>query len=47
MEKNKIRVFKNGLEEVLGIKITNETGEHLFIEVKPNLNNPKELVIRK
>lgn len=47
MRRDDIRILKRGLEEVLGIKVTNETGEHLFIEVRPNLWNPIEIIIRK
>ena len=46
MKWNEIRLLPKGLEEVIGIKITNQTGHHLFIEVIPNAWNSKELIIR-
>lgn len=46
MKRNEIRLLAKGLEEVIGFKITNKTGKHLFIEVKPNMWRPLELVIR-
>lgn len=46
MKVNEIRLLPRGLEEVLGIKFTNKTGHHIFIEVKPNMFEPKELIIR-
>ena len=46
MKKDEIRLLRRGLEEVIGIKITNKTGKHLFIEVKPNMWEPRELVIK-
>jgi len=46
MKINEIRILPRGLEEVIGLKITNKTGKHLFIEVIPNMWEPKELIIR-
>jgi len=49
MSKNEIRVIKN-INEILGFKVTNEVGQHLFVEVKWNNNSStpqiEELIIR-
>ncbi len=44
---NEIRILKRKLEEILNLKIINATGKHLFIEVRPSIHEPRELVIRQ
>ena len=53
MQVNEIRVIKS-IKDELGFKIINETGNHLFIEIKrnggfsaPGESNLSELIIRK
>jgi hypothetical protein len=46
MQIDEIRILPRGIEEILGIKIVNLTGKHLFIEVKPNMSAPTELILR-
>lgn len=48
MRKDDIRIIKS-INEILGFKITNEIGQHLFIEIKWDSNLPgriEELIIR-
>jgi len=48
MKKGEIRIIKN-INEILGFKITNEIGQHIFVEVKWSSDNNKqiqELILR-
>lgn len=46
MAPDSVRFLPQSLKSVLGVSITNKTGIHLFIEVRPSLVRPTELVIR-